>query len=58
MIPFASVAVLAQEREFKPDKKITFKDFDKDALDLHVFLPAGWDPGDKRATAVFFFGGG
>ena len=58
LLAFASVAVLAQERAFKPDKKIIFKDFDKDSLDLHVFLPAGWDPGDKRAAAVFFFGGG
>ena len=47
-----------QLREFEPDKQVVFKDFDKDPLELNVFLPAGWDPGDKRPTIVFFFGGG
>ncbi len=57
------VAVLAvqlpgQIRDFKPDKQITFKEFDKDPLELNVFLPEGWKASDKRAAIVFFFGGG
>jgi acetyl esterase/lipase len=27
-------------------------------LRLHVFKPAGWHPGDRRAAFVWFFGGG
>ncbi len=52
------VAGFAQEREFKPDKKIVYKKFDKDPLELNVFLPDGWKAQDSRPAIVFFFGGG
>lgn len=52
-----SVAV-AQERSFKPDKQIVYKSFDKDPLELNVFLPDGWKASDRRPAIVFFFGGG
>ena len=48
----------AQDREFEPDKEIVYKSFDKDPLELNVFLPAGWKASDKRPAIVFFFGGG
>ena len=48
----------AQNREFEPDKEIVYKSFDKDPLELNVFLPAGWKASDKRPAIVFFFGGG
>ena len=49
---------LAQDRDFKPDKEVVFKSFDKDPLELNVFLPEGWKASDKRPAIVFFFGGG
>ena len=49
---------LAQEREFKPDKEIVFKEFEKDPLELNVFLPQDWKPSETRPAIVFFFGGG
>lgn len=48
----------AQERSFKPDKQIVYKSFDKDPLELNVFLPDGWKASDRRPAIVFFFGGG
>lgn len=48
----------AQERSFKPDKQIVYKSFDKDPLELNVFLPDGWKASDQRPAIVFFFGGG
>lgn len=48
----------AQVRSFKPDKQIVYKSFDKDPLELNVFLPAGWKASDRRPAIVFFFGGG
>lgn len=48
----------AQQRDFKPDREIVFKSFDKDPLELNVFLPEGWKASDKRSAIVFFFGGG
>ena len=47
-----------QDREFKPDKEIVYKSFDKDPLELNVFLPDGWKASDTRPAIVFFFGGG
>ena len=49
---------VAQERSFKPDKQIVYKSFDKDPLELNVFLPDGWKASDRRPAIVFFFGGG
>ena len=49
---------LAQDRDFKPDKEVVFKSFDKDPLELNVFFPEGWKASDKRPAIVFFFGGG
>ena len=54
----AVTAAFAQTREFEPDKQIVFKEFAKDPLELNVFLPEGWQPSDRRAAIVFFFGGG
>lgn len=48
----------AQDRSFKPDKQIVYKSFDKDPLELNVFLPADWKASDRRPGIVFFFGGG
>ena len=48
----------AQDRDFKPDKEIVFKSFDKDPLELNIFLPEGWKASDNRPAIVFFFGGG
>ena len=48
----------AQDRDFEPDKEIVFKSFDKDPLELNVFLPEGWKASDRRPAIVFFFGGG
>ena len=48
----------AQNRDFAPDKQIVYKTFDKDSLELNVFLPPGWKASDRRAAIVFFFGGG
>ncbi len=50
--------VFAQDRSFEPDKQIVYKSFDKDPLELNVFLPDGWSAGDRRSAIVFFFGGG
>ncbi len=55
---FGLVSGLAQDRDFEPDKQIVYKQFDKDPLELNVYLPQGWEAGDKRAAVVFFFGGG
>lgn len=49
---------LAQDRDFKPDKEIVFKNFAEDPLELNVFLPEGWKREDRRPAIVFFFGGG
>ena len=48
----------SREREFKPDKQIVYKQFDKDPLELNVFLPDDWKASDRRPAIVFFFGGG
>lgn len=58
LIGIGVAAGFAQDREFKPDREIVFKDFEKDPLELNVFLPEGWKAGDKRPAIVFFFGGG
>ena len=58
LVALAAVTVIAQDREFEPDKQIVFKSFDKDPLELNVFLPKGWKVQDKRPAIVFFFGGG
>lgn len=47
-----------QDREFRPDKQIVYKSFEKDPLELNVFLPDGWKASDRRPAIVFFFGGG
>lgn len=57
-LAFGVIGGLAQEREFEPDKQIVFKKFEKDPLELNVFLPEGWSADDKRPAIVFFFGGG
>ena len=41
-----------------PDEKLIFKKAEGGDLQLHVYKPQGWDPGDKRPAIVFFFGGG
>jgi len=52
-----------QSFPLKPDKtleykKVTGKDGLSYDLKLQVFLPEGWQAGDKRPAAVFFHGGG
>jgi acetyl esterase len=42
----------------EPAKKFTYKQTDRGGLQLHVFLPAGHQPGDRTSAIVFFFGGG
>ena len=58
LFAIVTAAGVAQQREFEPDKQIVFKEFEKDPLELNVFLPDGWKASDKRPAAVFFFGGG
>ena len=58
LLALAAATGIAQDRDFKPDRQIVFKSFDKDPLELNVFLPQGWKAGDKRPAIVFFFGGG
>lgn len=43
---------------FKPDNTIVYKKTQAPELKLHVFLPDGHKPTDKRPAIVFFFGGG
>lgn len=42
----------------KPSQIITYKRVGDRELKLHVFLPAGWKPSDKRASFVTIHGGG
>ena len=55
----------AQDREkhtwtlgYKPDKVIPFQAAPGVKLALHAFFPKDHTAADKRATVVFFFGGG
>lgn len=41
-----------------PDRKVTYKEDPKGALQLHVFQPEDWKASDRRPAIVFFFGGG
>ena len=43
---------------FNPDRVVVYKTLDQVELKLHVFLPDGHKPSDKRSAIVFFFGGG
>lgn len=58
LLALGVVAGSAQDRTFEPDKRIVYKSFDKDPLELNVFLPSAWNASDRRAAIVFFFGGG
>ena len=58
LLALGAVVGSAQDRTFEPDKRIVYKSFDKDPLELNVFLPAAWNASDRRAAIVFFFGGG
>ncbi len=58
LLLLAAVLAPAQQRDFEPDKQVVFKQFEKDPLELNVFLPEGWSASDKRPAIVFFFGGG
>ena len=58
VLALSLAAAFAQERSFKPDKQVVYKSFDKDPLELNVFLPDGWMASDRRPAIVFFFGGG
>ena len=58
LVALGVVAAVAQDREFKPDRQVVYKSFDKDPLELNVFLPKGWKAEDSRPAIVFFFGGG
>jgi len=44
--------------EFPPDQVRVYKTDPRGDLKLHVFLPKGWKPGDRRPAIIFFFGGG
>ena len=52
------VASTAVAKPRAPDEKLIFKKVEGGDLQLHVYKPQDWDPGDKRPTIVFFFGGG
>ena len=58
ILALGAASGIAQDRDFKPDREIVYKSFDKDPLELNVFLPEGWSASDKRPAIVFFFGGG
>lgn len=53
-----AVGATAQNRDFKPDRSVVYKAFEKDPLELNIFLPDDWQPSDARPAIVFFFGGG
>lgn len=57
-LAIGAAVCFAQDRDFEPDKQIVFKSFEKDPLELNVFLPDGWKASDRRPAMVFFFGGG
>lgn len=42
----------------EPAEKLVFKKIEGNDLKLHVYKPAAWKTGDRRACMVFFFGGG
>lgn len=41
-----------------PDQIVTYREVDGHELKMHVFLPDGFDPADRRPAVVFYFGGG
>lgn len=53
----------AAPQMLQPDRQVTYSTAENSqgeavALQLHVFLPEGWQAEDQRPAAVFFFGGG
>jgi len=48
----------ARKASFQPDKTVVYKTVGDVELAMHIFLPPGHKPGDRRAAIVFFFGGG
>lgn len=44
--------------ENNPDFVPGYKIVDNDTLNVRIFNPPGWRPGDKRPAIVFFYGGG
>ncbi|HEX5790867.1 MAG TPA: alpha/beta hydrolase fold domain-containing protein [Luteolibacter sp.] len=58
LMSWSLAQAVVPKNDFKPDKDIVYKQPEGKELALHVFLPEGWKPQDKRPAAVFFFGGG
>lgn len=48
----------AQTTWKKPDRTIPYREDMNSGISLHVFLPKGWSPDDRRSAAVLFHGGG
>ena len=42
----------------QPTRELVFKQVEGDDLSLHIFEPAGHEPGNRRPAIVFYFGGG
>ncbi|NOX53001.1 MAG: alpha/beta hydrolase fold domain-containing protein [Planctomycetes bacterium] len=49
---------MSQRARFQPTRAEVFKKVGDTELKMHIFLPAGHQPTDRRAAVVFFFGGG
>ncbi|MEJ6732988.1 MAG: alpha/beta hydrolase [Opitutaceae bacterium] len=49
--------VLSAQNE-KSDQIVTYREVDGSELKMHIFLPDGFQPSDRRPAVVFYFGGG
>ena len=61
-LSFLSAVAFAEDKDqttsFVPTEKWVYKTVGETTLELHAFLPPGYQPTDKRPAIVFFFGGG
>lgn len=48
----------ALTRALEPDRVIVYKEIDDRELELRIFLPEGWKPGDRRTCFHIIHGGG
>lgn len=58
MLLLIGVVFAAEEKDFIPDRIVTYKTASEFELQLHIFNPHGHAATDQRPAIVFFFGGG
>ncbi len=58
LLTFAPSGYSIEVEGFTPSQSLVYKTIDKTELKLHLFVPEGHKPTDKRPAIVFFFGGG